>query len=116
MIQQRGGLMSEFAPDDSENESTPAQLLLIQDLQNRIRKLEGESKRSLVKQLTTSASATALILGLILTGHSIWNAFVVQAKVDRISRVTQFNQAVSSAAKTRQENDQLGLAMDPAHK
>ena len=51
----------------------------------------------------------------MLTFISLFDAFVTKPEADRISRLTQFNQAVNSAAKTRQEVIQAQIQMtDPA--
>jgi hypothetical protein len=92
-----------------------AHLLLVKDIQRRLQKLESENKTTFVKRLTASASAVALMLGLILTLHAIYDAFWIKREADRIAAVTQFNQAVSSAAKTRQELEQLAVT-DPVQK
>ena len=60
-------------------------------------------EKSPFKKLTESASASALFLGLVLTFVSLHDAFISKPAADRISRLSQFNQAVNAAAKARQE-------------
>src|SRR5215467_15327376 len=78
-------------------------LLLVGSLQARVKKLEGEGKKTLLKSITTSASTSALLLGLVLTFTSLYDALVTKPRADRVSRISQFNQAVNSASKVYQE-------------
>jgi hypothetical protein len=94
---------------DKPNGSADALLLLVGSLRARIEKLEGEGAKTLLKTITTSASTSALILGLVLTFSSLYDVFIAKPEADRISRISQFNQAVNSAAKTRQELVQLQM-------
>ncbi len=95
-------------------------LLMLKSQETRIAQLETETKKTLFKRLTASASASALFLGLILTFGSLREAFVTKPEADRISRLSHFNEAVNSVVQRRQEliklqaqnpNPQLQLAM-----
>ena len=100
--------MEEMSPVTPEVDADPL-LLLVAGLQARVEKLESEGNKTLLKAITTSASTSALLLGLVLTFASLHDVFVAKPEADRISRVSQFNQAVNSAAKTRQELVQLQM-------
>jgi hypothetical protein len=91
--------------DQSERppETQDAVLLLIRSLGERVANLEGKAPGSLTKTLTTSASTSALFLGLVLTFVSLYDAFVTKPEADRISRISNFDQAVNSAARIQQE-------------
>jgi hypothetical protein len=78
-------------------------LELLRSQEARSVKLEDESQKTFWKRMTTSASTSALFLGLVLTFASLFDTFVSKPEADRISRISQFNQAVNAAAKTRQE-------------
>src|SRR5216684_3026066 len=101
--------MEEMSPVTPEVDADPLLLLLVAGLQARVEKLESEGNKTLLKAITTSASTSALLLGLVLTFASLHDVFVAKPEADRISRVSQFNQAVNSAAKTRQELVQLQM-------
>jgi len=85
------------------NDADNAIVLMLKSQETRIAKLETEAKKTIFKRLTESASASALFLGLILTFLSLREAFVTKPETDRISRLSNFNQAVNSAAKKRKE-------------
>jgi hypothetical protein len=84
------------------SEALDAVLLMQESQHARITSLENPAKKSLFKVITESGSASALFLGLILTFVSLREAFVTKPEADRILRLSQFNQAVNSAAKTHQ--------------
>jgi tetratricopeptide (TPR) repeat protein len=92
-----------------------AVLATMTDLQERVRKLEDDGRTTLLKRLTMSATTSALFLGLILTFASLYDVFVAKPEADRISRISQFNQAVNAAAKTRQELIQTQLQTTDAN-
>jgi hypothetical protein len=77
--------------------------LLIENHEIRIAKLEGNNQKHIFRRLTENAGAIALFLGLVLTAVSLYDALVVKPEADRINRISQFNAAVNSAAKTQQE-------------
>lgn len=89
-----------------------AVLMLIQGLDTRLKALEVTEKPAL-KKLTENAGAMALVLGLILTFASLYDVFVRKPEADRISSLSQFNLAVNSAVKTRQELIQQSQTGDP---
>jgi hypothetical protein len=78
-------------------------MLALQSQEARIKALEKPPERSLLKRLSENATAVALFLGLVLTFGSLRDTFWTKPEADRISRISQFNQAVNSAAKLRQE-------------
>jgi len=91
-----------------------AVVAMLRSHEARIAKLEAADQTTTLKRLTTSATTSALIFGLILTIASLWDVFVSKPEADRIARISQFNQAVNSAAKTRQELAQaLNQSADP---
>jgi hypothetical protein len=94
------------SPQSSAN-SDDAVLLMLKSQEIRIAELENAVKKTLFKKLTESASASALFLGLVLTFISLYDAFVTKPEADRINRLSQFNQAVNSAAKSWQDTIQL---------
>jgi hypothetical protein len=77
--------------------------LMVKDHQSRIERLEDNGTTTIFKRMTASASASALLLGLVLTFASLYDVFITKPKADRINRLSQFNQAVNSAAKIRQD-------------
>lgn len=77
--------------------------ILLKNLDDRIGELEKNSHKTMFKKLTESASASALFLGLVLTFASLHDTFIARPEANRIARLSQFNQAVNSAAKLRQE-------------
>ena len=85
--------------------------LLLKNFEERIGGLEKNSHKTMFKRLTESASASALFLGLVLTFASLHETFISKPEADRIARLSQFNQAVNSAAKLRQEL--IKLSLDP---
>lgn len=98
---------SDAAPNDSDAVHD-AVLLTLKHQEERIARLEDESAhKGLVKKLTASAGTMALFLGLVLTFQSLYDVFVRKPEADRISRVSQFNQAVNSVAKTQQDELRL---------
>jgi hypothetical protein len=100
--------MTDQAPEATDV-AEDALLLAVKGLDARLEKLEAEDKKTLLKMVTTSASTSALLLGLVLTFASLYDVFIAKPEADRISRISQFNQAVNSAAKTRQELVQLQM-------
>ena len=95
--------MSHSVTSGDEAVDKPLLRLIVEDHQDRIAKLEDEGKKTLFKRMTASASASALFLGLVLTFASLYDTFIVKPETDRVSRISQFNDAVNSAAKIRQE-------------
>jgi hypothetical protein len=93
--------MLEQEPDQPQ--TIEALLAAVKSQEARIAKLEGDGQKTLLKRLTTSASAGALFLGLILTFASLYDTFATKPETQRIERLSQFNNAVNSATKTRQE-------------
>jgi hypothetical protein len=83
--------------------STDIILLALQSQEARIAVLERPPARSFFKRLSENATAVALFLGLVLMFGSLRDTFWTKPEADRISRISQFNQAVNSAAKLRQE-------------
>ena len=81
----------------------------IHALEARIDALEQRKDKGSFKRVTENAGAIALFLGLILTSSSLYNVFIIKPEADRIARVSQFNDAVSSAAQIRQEVAQYQL-------
>ncbi len=94
-------------PAPSEDATTTASddplFLIIKDHQTRIAKLEDQGQKTFFKRITTSASTSALLLGLILTFASLYDVFVAKPEADRVSRIAAFNNAVNAAAKIRQD-------------
>lgn len=90
-------------PSEDAPASSDPFILIIKDHQARIERLEDQGKRTIFKRMTVSASTSALALGLVLSFVSLYDAFVTKPETDRVNRITQFNQAVNSAAKIRQE-------------
>lgn len=88
---------------DANAEGQDAVLLMIKSQEARIVELEKGSHKTLFKRLTESASAGALFLGLVLTFVSLQDAFVNKPRAERVARLSQFNQAVNSIAKSRQD-------------
>jgi len=93
---------------EQTEDNNPADLLL-RNHEDRIGELERSSHKTTFKRLTETASVSALLLGLILTFVSLRDAFISKPEADRIARLSQFNQAVNSAAKLRQELTLSGL-------
>jgi hypothetical protein len=110
-------VLDQLQGDDSKTNSINADdtvLLMLKNQETRIESLESDSKKTSFKRLTESASASALFLGLVLTFVSLYDAFVTKPESDRINRLSQFNQAIISAVKTRQEFIQAqGKTKDP---
>ncbi len=91
---------------DIENEFrmfNDATLLALKSQEARIAALEAPAKKTLFQTVKENTSAIALFLGLVLTFASIYDTFWSKPAADRISRLSQFNQAVNAAAKIRQE-------------
>ncbi len=101
--------MSDPVPTQDTPQADDPVLLMVKSQEARIARLEDEGKKTPLKRMTTSASTSALILGLILTFVSLYDAFVTKPEADRIARISEFNQAVNAAAKTRQEILQLQM-------
>lgn len=95
--------------EPSVRESQDAILLALKHQEARIATLEKPVEKTLFKRLTENATAAALFLGLVLTFASIRDTFWTKPETDRVSRIGQFNQAVNSAAKRRQDLNQLQL-------
>jgi hypothetical protein len=81
----------------------PSLEILLENQEARLSALEESSRKKFFKSATEMASASALLLGLVLSSISLYDAAVTKPEAERISRVTQFNQAVNSAAKLRQD-------------
>ena len=81
---------------------TPAVSKNVPGSKGRLAALEKPDK-SWFKRVSENASAAALFLGLVLSAGTLRDTFFVKPETDRIARISQFNQAVNSAAKTRQE-------------
>lgn len=80
---------------------------VLQDVQRRLAALESEERKSFFKTVTTSASTAALLLGLVITLTQVYDVVFLKPEADRIARISQFNQAVGSAAKVRYELAQV---------
>ena len=76
----------------------------------------GEIKKDtgILKKFAENIGAVGLAIGLILSAASLYDVFIRKPEADRISALSQFNQAVSSAAKTRQELIQMSQSGDAA--
>jgi hypothetical protein len=105
-------------PRDSE--SYEFLLLALKSQEARITELERPAPKSKLKWITDGASFSALFLGLVLTFGSLRDVFFIKPEVDRISRISEFSQAVNLAAKAREDliqaqmqstDPQLQLAM-----
>ena len=68
----------------------------------------------ILKKFSENIGAVGLALGLILSTASLYDVFIRKPEADRISALSQFNHAVSSAAKTRQELIQMSQSGDAA--
>lgn len=99
--------MSDKASSQATREADDTILTMIRSQETRIARLEDGGQKTFLKRMTTSASTSALIVGLILTFISLYDAFVTKPEADRISRIHQFNEAVNSALKMRQELFQM---------
>ena len=89
-------------------------LMLLQSHEARLSKLEEPTKKTLFKKISDNGSVVALFLGLALTFGSIRDMFWIKPEADRVSRIGQFNTAVNSAAKLRQDMLQLQTqSIDP---
>jgi hypothetical protein len=88
---------------EAEMECQGAILVMVKSQEARIVELEKGSHKTLFKRLTESASAGALFLGLVLTFVSLQDAFISKPRAERVTRLSQFNQAVNSIAKSRQD-------------
>jgi hypothetical protein len=99
---------------EGDVECQDAVLLMVKSQEARIVELEKGSHKTLLKRLTESASAGALFLGLVLTFVSLHDAFISKPRAERVTRLSQFNQAVNSIAKSRQDlvREQM-LSADP---
>jgi hypothetical protein len=97
---QEHAMSTSGSPKDVNDEAI---LLMLKSQETRIAQLETETNKTLFKRLTASASASALFLGLVLTFASLYDAFVTKPETNHVSRITQFNDAVNSAAKLRQD-------------
>lgn len=91
-------------------------LIALKSQESRIAKLEQESNnKGVLRRITSSASTSALLLGLVLTFASLYDVFWAKPRADRISRLSQFNATVNSIAKN--EQDQLRLiSQDPSER
>ena len=96
-------------PEPAQTEDNNPTNLLLRNHEARIDELEKSSHKTIFKRLTASASASALLLGLILTFVSLYDVFISKPEADRIARLSQFNQAVNSAAKLRQDLIKMSL-------
>lgn len=75
---------------------------------------KDSDQKSYLKKFSENAGAVGLTLGLILSVSSLYDVFVSKPKAERISAISQFNQAVSSAAKIRQDLIQASQSGDAA--
>lgn len=94
-----------MAPPSSPNQSPTGDdpiVVMLKSQEVRLEKLEQAEKKTFFRRATTSASSSALFLGLILSIISLYNAFITKPEADRIMRISQFNQAVNAAARTRE--------------
>jgi hypothetical protein len=57
-----------------------------------------------------------LLLGVVLSAFSLYDIVIRKPEADRIAAITQFNQAVNSAAKTRQDLIQANNSADQAQR
>lgn len=92
----------------------PGRLNMMRRAIRRKKEWGGQEEKSLMKKLSENIGAVGLALGLILSVASLYDVFVRKPEADRISALSQFNQAVSSAAKTRQELIQMSQSGDAA--
>ncbi len=93
--------MDQNAPIPQETD--PSIEIVMKNHEARLAALEEPSKQIIFKSVTEMGSVSALMLGLILSFMSLYDALVTRPEGERISRITQFNQAVNSAAKLRQD-------------
>jgi hypothetical protein len=77
--------------------------LLLKSQEDRLTRLEEGTKKSIFKKVSENAGFVGLLLGLALTLISLYDAIVTKPRAERVASISQFNQAVNSAAKTRQE-------------
>lgn len=77
--------------------------IVIANHEARLTALEETSNKRFFRSAAEMGSLSALMLGLILSLMSLYDALVTKPEGERISRITQFNQAVNSAAKLRQD-------------
>lgn len=110
--------MSEATGPAEATDFTDPILVALKSQEARITALENPTHKSFFKRLSENASAAALFLGLVLSFGSLRDTFWTKPEADRISQVSQFNQAVNAAAKLRQDiltsqltNPALQLAM-----
>lgn len=94
--------------------SRQSRLHLTQWAIRRTKEKEIHETRGLLKRFSENTGAVALALGLILSMASLYDVFIRKPEADRINALSQFNQAVSSAAKTRQELIQMTQSGDAA--
>jgi hypothetical protein len=101
--------------DVSNLTPTPDALhILLKSQEDRLRQLEQGNGKSALKSFSDNAGLVGLMLGLVLSAISLYDAFVTKPRAERIASISQFNQAVNSAAKTRQDLLQLqAQGVDP---
>lgn len=80
----------------------------------RARVIKEQEEKSLLKRFSENIGAVGLAIGIVLSVASLYDVFVRKPEADRISALSQFNQAVSSAAKIRQELIQMSQSGDAA--
>lgn len=95
--------MAHLGSSPAKQDSPDAVSVLLASLERRISDLEETTHKNPLKRLTENAGACALVLGLILTLASLYDVFVTKPAAERVANLSQFNAAVNSAAKTRQE-------------
>lgn len=96
---------------DKDSDGEGSAVVLLKSLEARIAALE-DGEKSPVRRIAQNASLSALFLGLVLSVISLYDVLVTKPEADRIERISKFNQAVNSAARTRQE--MLRMQMETA--
>lgn len=94
--------------------SRPSRIHLAQWESRRSKAAKTQENTGILRKFSENIGAVGLALGLILSAASLYDVFIRKPEADRISALSQFNQAVSSAAKTRQELIQMSQSGDPA--
>lgn len=92
--------------NNSSSRSEDAFVLLVKGLQEKVEKLESDSRKTLFKTISTSVGTTAAVLGLVVTFVTLYEAFVSKPDAERVARANRFNEAVNSVSKLRQEMTQ----------
>jgi tetratricopeptide (TPR) repeat protein len=92
----------------------PSQHAALRAMELRLTRLETEKSKGSLKRFSENAGAVGLTLGLILSLSSLYDVFVRKPAADHINAISQFNQTVNSAAKTRQNLIQSNQGADAA--